>query len=991
VVSKYCFALLLLLVVGVVSRAIAGDSAGDEPPGVRLVSASASAVILELKLPDVRLRRQQVAGETFDVVAVDGWGTTTRPGWPQFPVRGVLLAAPTGGQPELRLLQADVEAWPNIRPLPAPAQAVRADDGSLAAEPEFVIDPQAYATEAAYPDQPVQIGFVGKVREQHVVQVLFQPFQYQAARRELRVYRTLRVEVRFRPGVASVRPAASSPFDRLLARSLLNYDFAPSPLEGEGRGGDQFPTLKEGRGGGQFPALKVIVNADGVYRLAGDDLAGAGLNLAGVDPGRLQLSHLGTPVPVRVTGGDDGRLDPGDAIEFYGVAMTGPYTDRNVYWLSLADGPGTRLAERDGSPRPGLPVPATFTQTLHLEENHLYWQDLRTGEGLPDGAGKDHWFWDRIVAGEVHTYTFTVADPAETDGQAVVRVSLRGRTDVPGVRPDHHTRVYLNGRLVSDATWDGKAEYRHAGQVPQMDLRPGPNALVIQSVGDTGAPVDSVFLDWFEVDYARRYVAEQDWLTFTAPAAGEFNFQVDGFSQPEVELYDITDPYRPVRILGKNLPCDAEKKPVFSKKTGFFQAGMDCLAVQFSDRAEQASRYYAVAGQAKRSPAALLLDEPSVLRSPDNRADYILITHRDFLSAAQRLAGHRRRRGLEVAVVDVTDVYDEFSGGVFDPRAIRDFLAYAYRYWARPAPTYVLLLGDATYDYKDYLGTGSINYVPVYLVETPGFGPAPSDNWYVDVSGDDALPDLFVGRLSVATLQDANTVVDKVIRYETQPVFSDWNRRAVFVADDQVEFEDASDDLAELLPGNVSPVPIYTRLYSLPQDPTADLITAVDRGALIVNYVGHGNVGLWGSWAGGRIFETASIGRLNNGPLLPLLTVVNCLNAFFAHPEIRSSLAEEWVRAPDRGGVAAWAPSGLGYLGPETALMVEFYRALFTATGQPLGAAGAQAEIVALGNGSITPDLAQTFVLLGDPALRLAVPRPLTRLLFLNVRRLSRD
>jgi hypothetical protein len=994
-VRKHLFALPLLLTIGLASVALAGGSPGDGSAAPRLVSASDSAVILELKLPDVQLGRQQVGEETFDVVAMDGWGTTTQPGWPQLPVRGVLLAAPTGGQPELRLLQADAEVWPNVRPLPVPAQTVRASDGdpsadsgqALVAEPEFVVDPRAYTAEAAYPGQPVEIGFLGKVRDQHVVQVLFQPFQYQAARRELRVYRTLRVEVHFSPGIASIRPAASTPFDRLLAQSLLNYDTARAVEAAEPAPLALFPSQGEGWGGGQPPALKVIVNADGVYRVTGDDLAKAGLDLAAVDPRRLQLSHLGTPVPVRVTGTDGGRLDPGDAIEFYGVAMTGPYTDRNVYWLSLADGPGARMTQRDGAPRPGLPVPGAFTDTLHLEENHLYWDNLSTGEGLPDGAGKDHWFWDRIVAGEVHTYTFTIDDPAETDGQAAVGVSLRGRTDVPDVTPDHHTRVYLNGRLVSDATWDGKVEVRYTGQIPQVDLQPGSNTLVIQSVGDTGASVDSVFLDWFEIDYARRYVAEQDRLSFTAPGPGEFNFQVVGFSQPEVELYDITDPYRPVRILGKNSLCEAENKPVFSEKTGFYQASADCFAAQFSDRADQASRYFAVADPSKLKPAALILDEPSSLRSPDNQADYILITHRDFLSAAQRLAEHRRQRGLQVAVVDVTDVYDEFSGGIFDPRAIRDFLAYAYQNWARPAPTYVLLLGDASYDYKDYLGTGRINYVPVYLVETPGFGPAPSDNWYADVSGDDTLPDLFIGRLSVATPQDADTVVDKIIHYEPQPAIGDWNRRAVFVTDDQVEFDLASDSLARLLPPDVSPVRIYTRMYNLPQDPMTDVITAVNRGALIVNYVGHGNVGLWGSWAGGRIFETASINRLNNGRRLPLLTVVNCLNGFFAHPEMPYSLAEEWVRAPDRGGIAAWAPSGLGYLWPETALMTEFYRALFTASDQPLGAASAQAETVALGNGSITPDVVQTFVLLGDPALRVAVPRPLTQLFFPVVRR----
>jgi len=165
----------------------------------------------------------------------------------------------------------------------------------------------------------------------------------------------------------------------------------------------------------------------------------------------------------------------------------------------------------------------------------------------------------------------------------------------------------------------------------------------------------------------------------------------------------------------------------------------------------------------------------------------------------------------------------------------------------------------------------------------------------------------------------------------------------------------------------------------------------VDRGALVVSYVGHGNVGLWGSWAGGRIFETSTIARLNNGPRLPLMTVIGCLNGFFAHPEIGSSLAEEWVRAPGRGGVAAWAPAALGYLYPETELLGAFYRALFAGPGVPLGAATTEAAILALGSGAITPDLAQTYVLLGDPALALNVPWRLHRVYLAEIRRGSRN
>ena len=92
-------------------------------------------------------------------------------------------------------------------------------------------------------------------------------------------------------------------------------------------------------------------------------------------------------------------------------------------------------------------------------------------------------------------------------------------------------------------------------------------------------------------------------------------------------------------------------------------------------------------------------------------------------------------------VVDVQDIYDEFNGGMFDPQAIHDFLAYAYAYWTPPAPSYVVLMGDGNYDFKDNIGMGETNYIPPYLADVdPWIGETAADNRYVTVSGNDILP-----------------------------------------------------------------------------------------------------------------------------------------------------------------------------------------------------------------------------------------------------------
>src|SRR5204863_3232910 len=157
---------------------------------------------------------------------------------------------------------------------------------------------------------------------------------------------------------------------------------------------------------------------------------------------------------------------------------------------------------------------------------------------------------------------------------------------------------------------------------------------------------------------------------------------------------------------------------------------------------------------------------PSSLRRTRNRADSLLIGPGAFLPAAQPLHDLRQRQGLGVQAVAVEEVYQEFGHGEATPQAIRDFIAYAYHFWRGPSLRYVLLLGDASYDYKDFLHSGAPNPLPPLLVQTSYLWTA-SDPAYAAVNGDDLLPDLALGRLPASTLEEAHALVDKVVAFET--------------------------------------------------------------------------------------------------------------------------------------------------------------------------------------------------------------------------------
>ena len=189
------------------------------------------------------------------------------------------------------------------------------------------------------------------------------------------------------------------------------------------------------------------------------------------------------------------------------------------------------------------------------------------------------------------------------------------------------------------------------------------------------------------------------------------------------------------------------------------------------------------------------------LKSTRNRADYVVIGTQAFLEAAAPLIQLRRSQGLLVEAVSTEAIYEAFGYGERRPAAIREFLAYAYHRWRRPSLRYVLLLGDASYDFKDLLGTGVKNHVPPLMVRTSYLWTA-SDPAYAAVNGEDLLPDIAIGRLPAATVDEVRTMVDKILAYETGD--AGLRDQLVLIADDADRAGDFEADADALASGVLS-------------------------------------------------------------------------------------------------------------------------------------------------------------------------------------------
>jgi hypothetical protein len=364
--------------------------------------------------------------------------------------------------------------------------------------------------------------------------------------------------------------------------------------------------------------------------------------------------------------------------------------------------------------------------------------------------------------------------------------------------------------------------------------------------------------------------------------------------------------------------------------------------------------------EVKTAAAAVVEDSVSELGKKNNRADYIIITHSDIgwdgggdaYPWLDDLVSLQQAQGLRVKVVDVQDIYDEFSFGMVTPQAIKDFLKFAYKSWHVPAPQYVLLVGDSSYDFKDDWGLGTVNHVPAYLTYTEYMGETVTDEWFVTVSDNDAVPDMYIGRLPAKTAAEAQTMVDKIIAYQSSLNNMTWEKDILLVADNRVEdfetvFEAMNKDAAALLLAAMNqPYKGYLGDYLdagfSAADLRDDILDHINAGTLMVNFSGHGHLQ---GWTAEAIFDAGDIGLLTNSGKYPFIVSMNCLTGYFAYPEAWvSSFVELLLRADDKGTAAALMPTGMTTTAGQHVMNTALFETIFTEDVRRLGPAIATAK-----------------------------------------------
>ncbi|MEO2004816.1 MAG: C25 family cysteine peptidase, partial [Candidatus Poribacteria bacterium] len=842
---------------------------------IRIVSSDASSVVLDFTLTGLR---EGIGPDGLPALAFDG---STSP-------HSHDHETPVGGEDSSTLQLPHITAALGLPPDSTPTATVVTSDTERIPIERFPF----LAAGGRYREQELVTASVsGYVRDQYIGRVVIRPVAFAGA--SLLVTTRCRVRVTFSsvpaaPSFGRSPLPRSEAFEGLYKDLLTNYEQARSWRKGRAR----VRTAPSATSAANS-RIRLRVDETSLYRVGPADLRILGVTPEEIDPTTFRLEYRGDEVGIDVIGGEDGVFDGSDRIVFFGEHIGhSRFTTENAYLLSWGGETGVRPAVKDGTPA-GVDVqsPEAFRGADYFETDRMHAELIQVVD-----ERADHYFHTQFTGGtrDRRQWDKTLFKTFPTEANHIPR-SARLRIGFQGGRPasfPHRMQVLMNGQELLDTKWTGQTQhfrdvtFKQDFMAPEVSLRfvNLDNNDTANDKGDLPESRVDVYLDWYELDYWREFRHTTRGVLISSSIypslqAGPVRYQLTGYPTGQVFAYELGD----AGIIGK------------FANVRTLRGGDGRLTVTFQDVHSVPTRYMVSGNADLRRPVGIDLAPDSGLQSPSTEVDYLIITHSDFLDAIQPLADHRAAEGHKVKVVDIESVYNDFSRGVFSPFAIQNLLRYAYQVWQTP-PEYVLLVGDAHYDYKDgdiriYAESGIIrenypNYVPtIHAWGGTASGETAMDHRFVTIEGDDPLPDMFIGRLPVQLPSEVRGIVRKIIAYETEPEIGLWQTRMTQVADNDLSkpgdqiFQASREGLIKtVIPPAYDVQKIYLKEIGSSGATKVQIKDAITEGTLVLEYAGHGGRGIW---ADEDILRLWDITNLRNGRRQPLLVATTCQMNFF--------------------------------------------------------------------------------------------------------------
>jgi hypothetical protein len=737
---------------------------------------------------------------------------------------------------------------------------------------------------------------------------------------------------------------------------------------------------------------KIATRETGILRITYDDFVEMGFDPAQINDSAIRVYGNGagmlpeansTPriddlreISILVVDGNDGRMDPGDYILFYGESpdkwtfdyttrlyshSKNLYSDDCFYFIGVTSGKGKRVTDQESLDS----VPNYFCYRFDDYSFH----ELDSVNLIQSGRA---WY------GEKFDNTRTSYDYAFDFPNIDTMSPLRLITNVAS-RSSSACKFFLssNGKPLDSLSVD-YTDLQYSQNYAQIKQK---TTLILHPVSPLhlkityNLPVSNAlgWLNFFEFNAYR----EMRWVS---PQMGFRNANTIGPSNiskfvltrvtPGVTIWNVTDQGNITRV-----------KAITAHDTLSFIMATDSL-----------KNFLAFDGQSFKPVRFIGKVDNQNLHSL-SPSTLIIVTHPLFLEEANRLAGfHQEHNNISVNVVTTTQVYNEFASGNQDLTAIRDFMKMLYDRGAPSgtAPKYLLLFGDGSYDPKNRI-QGNNNMIPVYeSAESMNIVASYVTEDYFGIMGDNegagsnGTIDIGIGRFPVTTPDQAKALVDKIIHYSSysDTILSDWRNTMTFVADDEnsnLHMQQA-EQLTSIV-GTKYPVfnvnKIFLDAYPLIPTPAGErfpgvnsaIDNAVAKGSLIINYTGHGGED---GWAVEKVLTIGDISTWNNADKLPVFITATCEFSRFDNPS-RFSAGEMVIDKAESGAIALYSTTRQALATSNLKLDTSFFRNLIPPPGMPFPSMGDLIRISKNNNANNTN--IRNFVLLGDPAQQIAFPK----------------
>ena len=965
---------IILLLVLIPEGFAAGDSWQESPIAEPYNTQNGLTYTVSVPVDEFFMNEVLIDGQVFTRITLPGFSNSSVPGLPELPIDTKNIGVPMGAKVEIEVIPGSGHTIDLNAPIiPGVNEIVEwlgfENENNQQQLPTVIqsydLDPSVYGSDLPYPGVSGEVVNDGIMRQQRIVSIAVYPIQYDPIKSQITIFDSMTVIVDFGHEISTVKSTKrieSDVYERLLSDTLLNYDsskgwreeIAAEPIMQTSSMLDEDHTSLS-PWTPPDPAWRISVEEEGFYQIPFSQLTGVGVPIGSIDLNTLQLFNQGEEVAIQVI--------PGDSIKFFGESIDSKYTAENVYWLTYGSSPGLRIELRDAAPG-GATLQTSYEKKITAEVDQYYRSKIQMQVSGADDY--ERFAWKSIIRNESSITPFSYEFQLEdwVGGAINLKFPLIGYMDDAYVDPDHIAQVSVNGYPIIETSWDGYSSVLIDVGIAPEKLNAAVNTLEI-TAKNTGSSNDMFSVDWIEIEYDSLFQAVDNQIEFSSDSSGESRFEITGFDTNLLEVYDISDPLN-----------------VASLENTLIELEGGTYTLTFQDEITDLKGYWVGGADNLLSISSIEMDAVSSLQSLENQADYIMITHQEFWDEVEDLRDYRINQGLSTVLVDVQDIYDEFSYGIIDIYAIQAFLAYTYDNWVDPAPTYVLLVGDGHYDPKDHLGEGRESFIPPYLANVdPEIGETAADNRYVSLVGDDTLPDMILGRLSVNTSDEAQDAIVKIISYDDNPPEGDWRMHLLAVADnpDTVNYALLSDFLIEdeypTEPYQVEKV-YWEWTHDNLAEAQADILAGFNNGVLLVNYIGHG---YYAGWAQEDLLTTSDIASLNTQDKLPIVVAMTCMEGYYISPypysDVREALGEVITRADGKGAVASWSPTGWGSTDGHDVINRGFFNAVFSQGVNTVGQV-TQSSLMDLWATGDHLDLIDTYLLFGDPATKIAMVSP---------------